>query len=486
MGRYIYRPMNTPYFPSWRRHLASCGRRAQRVRAPSPVEIESQWGRFLSAGALREPPGGTRRRRRVFYLERVFWCFLWQVLQPRTSCRAVVRQVQAYCETERRVMDESSSAYCQARARLPVECLRQALHDTATAADRLCAQRIPGWKRPVKVVDGTTMRLCDTVANRKRYPYPTGQRRGCGFPAMKSLVLYSLASGAVLKTVQAKWFTHDMRLFQDLWPELRAGDIALGDRAFGAFVALALLPQQGVDVLTRLHQSRRISRKQAQRLGPSEWLVIWQRPKAKPDHLSEELWDKTPAQITVRVIHVRVRVKGFRTRELWLSTTLLDPHAYPAEQLGLLYLRRWELELCFRDLKTTMGMEELRCQSPPMLEKELLAFLVAHNCIRCIIAEAASRHGVSRTRISFKGALDAARSFSHAMRSATSARKIRLLHGRLLAILAADRVPFRPQRCEPRAVKRRPKNYQRLSKPRHLYKVAPHRGKPRARPFRLS
>ena len=77
-----------------------------------------------------------------------------------------------------------------------------------------------------------------------------------------------------------------------------------------------------------------------------------------------------------------------------MVTTLLDPKLYPAEALVALYARRWRLELCLRDLKTTMGLEALRCKTPDMAEKELLAYLVAHNLIRCVIAEAVARHQV--------------------------------------------------------------------------------------------
>lgn len=470
--------MHTPYFPVWRRKLAAGGRPTALGRRQSPVEIESQCRRFLSDRALTPPPDGKRRRRRVFYLSRVFWCFVWQVLQPRTSCRAVVRQVQAFCETERRSIDESTSAYCQARLRLPQSCLQQALTDSAQSADRLSRQGVPGWNRPIKVVDATTVRLLDTAANRKCYPYPTGQRRGCGFPVMKVLGLYSLASGAILKTLQAPWFTHDLRLFQDLWPHLQPGDVAMGDRAFGTYASLALLPLRGVDLVSRLHQGRRLDRRSAKKIGPSQWRMTWTRPKRYVQFTQAE-WAAVPEQITVRIIRVRVRQKGFRTRELWLSTTLLDPVAYPAEQIAQLYLRRWDMELCFRDLKTTLGMEELRCQSPGMIHKELLAFLIAHNFIRCLIAEAAATAQVSRTRISFKGAVDAARSFHQAMRLARSPRQARRLYRRLIEILAADLVPLRPGRLEPRAVKRRPKNYPRLTKPRRRFKEVPHRGKPR-------
>ena len=177
--------MNTPYFPVWRRKLAAVGRHTARCRQQSPVEIEAQCRRFLSERALRPPADGTRRRRRIFFLSRVFWCFVWQVLQPRTSCRAVVRQVQAFCETERCAFDESTSAYCQARGRLPIACLQQALTDSAGTADRLSLQGVPDWTRPIKVVDASSVRLPDTAANRKCYPYPSGQRPGCGFPVMQ-------------------------------------------------------------------------------------------------------------------------------------------------------------------------------------------------------------------------------------------------------------------------------------------------------------
>ena len=462
--------MNTPYFPAWRRKLAAGGRRRAADRSPSPVELEAQCRRFVSDPALTPPVDGKRRRRRVFFLARVFWCFVWQVLQPRTPCRAVVRQVQAFCETERRTIDESTSAYCQARGRLPRSCLQQALADSAQAADRLTRQGVPGWHRPIKVVDATGVRLPDTAANRRCYPYPTGQRQGCGFPVMKVLGLYSLASGAMRTIVEGPWFRSDMRLFHALWPELLPGDIAMGDRAFGAFVSLAVLPLRGVDVVSRLHQGRRFNRRKARKLGPAEWLVTWQRPPHRPDYLSAADWAQVPEQITVRILHVRAHRNGFRTQELWIATTLLDPLAYPAAQIAQLYLRRWDMELCFRDLKTTMGMEELRCKSPAMVQKELLAFLVAHNFIRCLIAEAATTYDVPRTRISFKGAVDAARSFHQAMRLTRSRRHARRLYRRLLAVLARDLVPLRPGRWEPRVVKRRPKNYGRLTKARHRYK----------------
>jgi hypothetical protein len=172
-------------------------------------------------------------------------------------------------------------------------------------------------------------------------------------------------------------------------------------------------------------------------------------------------------------------MKGFRTRTMWIVTTLLDAELYPAGTIADLYLRRWQMELSFRDLKTTLGMESLRCRTPEMIEKEILTFLIAHNFLRALMAEAATTHQVPRQRISFKGTLDTIRSFHPAMLRASSKRIRNRLRCRLLAILAADQLPLRPGRSEPRAVKKRPKPYPLLTKPRRIFKELPHKGKTR-------
>ena len=158
-------------------------------------------------------------------------------------------------------------------------------------------------------------------------------------------------------------------------------------------------------------------------------------------------------------------------------TTLLDPKLYPAQQLVALYVRRWRLELCLRDLKTTMGMEALRCKSPDMVERELLAYLVAHNLIRCVIAEAIGRYQVDLERVSFKGSVDALRQYSEAIGKARNQKMRRQLWEDLLLNLARDLVPYRPNRLEPRAVKRRPKPYPLLNQPRRRFVEISHRSR---------
>jgi hypothetical protein len=407
------------------------------------------------------------------------------MLKPNTACREVVRQVQALFRLAGRGgVDEGDSAYVQARQRRPKARLEKALAATAQAADRRASAGGQLNGRPVKVVDCSTTQLPDTQANQQRYPQAGGQKPGCGFPVLKFLVLFSLASGAVLHVVMTGWRNHDLRLFRQAWDQLMAGDIGLGDRAFGDYVTLASLPQRGVDLVARLHQRRQVDFRQAQRLAKNDGLFVWTKG-GQPSHvLSAREWRQLSAQITVRVLRFTATIRGHRARRITLVTTLLDPKLYPAQELIALYCRRWRLELCLRDLKTTMGLERLRCQSPDLAEKELLAGLVAHNLVRCLMAEAAARYAVEVQRVSFKGAVDALHQYSGAIGQARNRKLRRQLWEDLLLNLARDLVRLRPNRTEPRAVKHRPKPYPLLNQPRHQFVEISHRntywkGRPR-------
>jgi hypothetical protein len=167
---------------------------------------------------------------------------------------------------------------------------------------------------------------------------------------------------------------------------------------------------------------------------------------------------------------------------LVLVTTLLDPEKYPASPISQLFLQRWSVELFFRDLKTILKMEHLRCQSPAMVQKELFMHLIGYNLIRALMLQTVRRHDVPLERLSFKGGVDAVRQFSAAIARARTNAKAAALVRELLRLLAADLVPERPGRREPRAVKRRPKPYSLLTEPRHEFVEIPHRGKYRAAP----
>jgi hypothetical protein len=481
--------MHTPYFPAWRSRLAALGRHTVRTLGQTTlVELQEHLKDLLPAPLLSQADEGHNSRQRVFSLRLTCECFVWQLLKAHTACREVVRQVQAlfYLKGLGPVA-QSDSAYIQARQRLPRERLEKALTATAVAA----ARRVPKGPclqgRTVKVVDGSTTQLADTRANQKRYPQPTTQMPGCGFPVMRLLGLLCLRSGAILHVVMDSLRSHDLRLLRQLLEVLEKEDILLGDRAFGEYTTAASLPAQGVDLVARLHHQRKVDFRKARRLAKNDGLFVWTKGMQQSLILSTTEWGLLPAEITVRIIRFSATIRGFRGRRITLVTTLLDAELYPAQEIIGLYARRWRLELCFRDIKSTLGMEFLRCKSPDMAEKELLAYLVAHNLVRCLMAEAVAQTHVELDRLSFKGALDALRQYSAAIAQARNQKLRRQLWDELLLNLARDLVPLRPNRREPRALKRRPKAYPLLNQHRRRFIEISHRSrywKGRPRHFR--
>jgi len=471
--------MKTPFFPAFRARLAALGRRTARsLRQATLAQFQEQLRDCLPIPLLSGEDEGPNSRDRIFSLRLTFECFVWQMLKPETACREVVRQVQTLCTLAGRgAISAGDSAYVQARQRLPKERFEKAVAATAQTADRRAGAGGQLRGRPVKVVDGSSTQLADTAVNQKRYPQPATQKRGCGFPLMKFVVLMSLTSGAVLNVLTGTLHDHDLRLLRALWEHLKRGDILLGDRAYGEFTTLAGLVPFGVDVVARLHHRRKVDFRNAKRLGKNDGLFVWAKPCQQSDILSKGEWGRLPAEITVRIIRFTTTLRGFRGRRLTLVTTLLDAECYPAAELIALYARRWRLELCLRDLKTTLGMEALRGKSPDLAEKELLAYLVAHNLIRCVMAEAVALYQVDLERVSFKGSVDAVRQYSAALDKARNKKMRRKLWEQLLHDLARDLVRKRPNRREPRAVKRRPKPFPLLNKPRHQFVEISHRSR---------
>ncbi len=467
----------TPFFPALRAQLAAQGQRVgQSLRQLDFPPLLQHLRQLIPAELVAASEDGPNSRDRIFNLRLTFECFLWQMLKPRTPCREVVRAVQALFQSRGQgQVDEGTAAYVQARQRLPRERLEKALAHTAHTADRRVGDQGRLNGRPVKVADCSTTQLPDTKKNQKRYPQPSSQKPGCGFPLIKFLVLFSLSSGAILRVTLAHWKNHDLRLLHGLWNALEKGDILLGDRAYGEYLTLAALPARGVDVVARMHGARRVDFRQAiKRSGRHDGLFRWEKGYQQSEILSSQQWSQVPAQISVRLLRFDAVIRR-RKKRITLVTTLLDPVAYPAHELIGLYARRWHLELALRHLKTTMGMELLRCQTPDMAEKELLAYLVAYNLIRCLMAQAVAQAGVQMDRLSFKGTVDAVRQYTPAIHKARSKAQRQSLCHELLQTIIRDLVPLRPHRQEPRAVKRRPKAYQLLNKPRHLFQEVPHR-----------
>jgi len=445
------------------------------LRQATLAQIEERLAPALDPQTLQKPGSGDHSRERIFTLPRTFWCWIWQILQGNTSCREVVRQVQALFALQGLPpVAAGTSAFCQARDKLPLNLLASAFVFSARSAEKRAGTGGPLLQgRPIKVADGTTVRLPDTPANRKAYPPAKHQHASPGFPLLKMVALFALASGAILARATGDQHSHELRLLLSLRTALQPKDVLVADRAYGCYLLAAWLNDLGVDLIARLATRRRAVdfRTAHQRLGPQDGLFIWRKPIQPSPLLEATAWAALPAEITVRLIRVRLQRSGFRTRELTVVTTLLDAQLYPATQIIAAYLKRWRMELCLDDLKTTLGMEMLGCRSPGLVAKEVLVFLTAHNLIRCIMAQAAHAGGADLERLSFKGALDGLRQWTLALVQVRGprqqARKAQLWRT-LLATLAADLLPLRPGRHEPRAVKKRSK-YPHLNKPRHQY-----------------
>jgi hypothetical protein len=471
--------MNTPFFPEFRPRLAALGQRVQRTAQQSLTHIEQLFGNILPPALLAQADKGQNSRERVFTLRRTFWGFLWQVLNPHCACREVVRQIQAHFRLHNLgQVDERTGAYCQARQRLPLEILQRVRHAAADCARKVLPPSAHLWYNLTpKVIDGTCVTLADTPKNQKKYPQSRSQKPGCGFPLLKLVGIFCLSSGALLDYAKGNKHQHELNLLQKLRNHFKPGDLVLADRGFSCYVLIALLLLRKVQSVFRLHQARCADLRKGKRLGKNDRLVTWQKPRTKPRYLPQCLWKLVVPELSVRVLRFQLQERGFRPESVTLVTTLLDPKAYPAKEIARLYARRWQVELWFRHLKTSMKMESLRCQTPEMVHKELEMFLIAYNAIRALMAEAGSIHDVPIERISFKGTVDATRQYSIAIAQARSKKKQRELVTELLEVMAADQVPERNGRNEPRAVKRRPKPFPLLNKPRRKFKEIPHRSR---------
>lgn len=452
---------------------------AERIRQASLGKLTGLFSKYIRKQLLDPVDTGTGSRQRLFSTRTTFWAFLAQVFTPDGSCREALRKLQAWQAAEGLpTADSSTSGYCQARSRLSADTLREIHEDVAKKVARGSIDQKAEYGRCVKVVDGTGLSMPDTRANQKIWPQTKVQKPGCGFPIVKLVGLFSLADGMLIDWAEGNKHDHESKLFRRLWNQLNSGDIILEDRAFGAYASMAALLQRGVDTVTRLHQSRPADFRKGKRLGRHDRLVIWTKPDQPSPGWTKADWNILPQTLVVRLVEIKLHQPGFRVQKYVLVTTLIDPAKWSVEELGQLYFKRWSIELFFRDIKITMGMDVLRCKTPSMVRKEIIMHAIAYNCIRGLMQHAAALYDVPLDRLSFKGTTDTLRQWADAFHiHAGKPRKQSEMLASLLRVIAEDAVPYRPGRSEPRTKKRRPKNYILLNRPRHIMVAPSHRNR---------
>jgi hypothetical protein len=399
------------------------------------------------------------------------------------GCKEVIRKLQSYASIKgSKIPSSSTASYCTARKKLDEHMLYEILEHTATQLDLFPEAGLLANRRVI-VVDGTGVSMPDTQLNQRVWPQSSLLKAGCSFPSARICACFSLQSGALLSYELGNKKTNELPLLRKQWGTFKPGDIFLGDKGFCSYFDIAELKKQKVDSVLTLARRTPVRATQClKEFGENDRLITWPRPKyMKSLSYSKEQWELLPEKLMLRQIKVEVQYPGFRTQSFYIITTLLDPIKYPAKSIAELYYKRWDVELFFRDIKTTMGMDVLRCRTPEMIRKEIMMYFIAYNCIRRLMYEAAEEADIDVRIVSFKGSLQALRSWeAHLNQVQISTMERYRLVSDLYAAMTNVPIRQRPGRSEPRCVKRRPKNYQRMTAPRHEIKVIPHRNQYRA------
>jgi hypothetical protein len=393
--------------------------------------------------------------------------FILQVLHGNTACAHVPHLAGK---------SFTGSAYCQARARLPLELFEKLLKRVVSALTP-AMHDVGRWLgHRTFLLDGSSFSMPDTEELQKEFGQHGQQKPGCGFPVAHMLTLFHVGTGCLLRVLVHPWRTHDMKHAAELHPELEADDVLIADRGFCSFAHFALVLGRKLHALFRMHQQVIVNftprRKHVKpgpgtkpkglprsrwvrRLGRFDQIVEWFKPVERPEWMTAEAFAALPASICLRELRFRVNRPGFRVDQVTLVTTLLDAKRYSAAALADLYGIRWQVETNLSHLKRTLGMDVLRCETVRGVKKELLVFALVYNLVRAVMMEASRRQEVALERISFIDAL----------RWLATARP-----GADLPDLVIN--PHRPNRVEPRQVKRRPKSYSLMTKPRDVLRKA--------------
>ncbi len=415
-------------------------------------------------------------RERIWTPIQTLWTFLIQVLNPDCSCRAAVAQVLAEeaAVGELTKVSADPAAYCQGRRRLPLGMFKTAFNKISQNLQAKIGNDYLWHGRKVWLVDGSSCSMPDTPELQETFGQPDGQRKGCGFPVARIVGLLCWASGAMIDIAIGPYRSSELTLWHQLWGHLDIGDIVLADCFYCTYADISQLLSRGCDSVFRLHgaRARTMDFRKGKRLGGNDRLITWYKPKLCPRTFTPEQFALLPETLTVRVLRFQTRIPGFRSKTIMVATTLLDSRVYSLKMIARLYADRWTIELRLRDIKTTLGMDVLRGKSTDVVCKEIYMHMVAYNMIRVLMWQASQKHRRPLHRLSFAGTVQRFDVAAPYLYIYCGTSKAIMFYKLLLKWIAGDILPYRPHRIEPRAVKRRPKEYALLNKPRQQMREA--------------
>lgn len=431
------------------------------------AQIKDDWTACLSEEHLTRVcrEAGARWRDRTLSPVVTIYVFLLQVLHGNTAMTNLPRL------SGKRF---TPAAYCQARQRLPLAALRRLLAESGAPLRTGAGRGVATWHgHRTWLVDGSSCSMPDTPVLQKHFGQPTEQKKGCGFPVAHLLVLFEVSTGRLLDVRASSWRIHDLTRVAELQSYFQRGDVLVADRGFCSYAHLAQLAEQGVHVVLRMKRSQIVDFRPHRpaagtdrdagrprsiwlaRCGRHDQVVLWRRPETVSRTMTPAQHAALPAYVAVRELRYRVATPGFRTRQVTLATTLLNPERYPAADLAELYRQRWQVETNLRHLKQTLGLAVLKSETVTGVEKEILIFALVYNLVQSALATAAARQDVPRERLSF---VDALRHLRWPLENAAPPD------------LWVN--PQRPNRYEPRVRKRRAPGYPLMTKPRATLRKA--------------
>jgi hypothetical protein len=407
---------------------------------------------------------------RVYNTSVTLWVFLSQVMSIHHGCVSAVAKLIAYlAATNQRTCSPKTGAYCIARDKLDEDSMHRLVKASGQAIEAKCPDSWLWLGHQVITADGATVTMADTADNQAAYPQLSSQAPGCGFPIVRVVVLFALSSGVVLDMALGRYkgkLTHEVNLFRQIDEIIGKDDVFLADRAYAGWFDMARIIGRGAHVVVRKHQMRKSDFRRGTRHGKDDHSIKLSKPD-RPEWMSQEEYDSYPELITIREIKIRVANKGFRTREIIVHTSLRNVIEYSQDDIGALFRRRWQAELNLRSLKTVMQMEHLRCKKPHRVRNEIRAHMLAYNLVRGVMVEAAADGDVQPWQISFKATLTTISDMLPVLGLSSQPEE---LCGVLLRCCWKHAVGNRPDRYEPRVLKRRQKKYKLMQKPRREYK----------------
>ena len=409
------------------------------------------------AQILREEVGPYRER--IYPPLVTLRLFIDQILSPDAACQdAVGRRLSQLAANNQSPCSLNSGPYCKARGRLALRLPERLCKHLGQSLEGQAA-RLWGWRgRSIKIFDATTVSMPDTPSNQQAWPQSRTQDKGLGFPMVRIGALISLASGCVmdyaLGPLRGKG-SGEQALLREVSSSLASRDLLLADALHCTWWALQMLIALGVDVVMPNDGRRQVDFKQGRLLGQADHVVWWPKPQ-RASWITTQQYQQMPPGIWVREVRINDRV---------MVTTLLDSEQLSADEIASLYAMRWNIEVDFRALKSTMNMDVLRCKSSQMVQKEIAVYLLTYNLVRWTMVNAAQLVKVPARTLSFAGARRMIWNFAGHLRRKTY-RDTVYMTAVLLKSIASCVLPKRPGRVEPRAKKRRPKPLPLLTVPR--------------------